>query len=205
MKKRHIYLGALLGALILGSIVHSRPFYIFTTGDVLAYYLGLLLLLIPNVLFFIFVKDKVKSEIRYKGLYIGFSLGVCDIVVFGVIGLLDPSTVVYGLNSFLYYIITLLPTVVMVVYLVISIKNNESDLKDNIGLFVMVMSFTLFMLSPMKGFYLYNDSIVTFLGRFLKFEVLTSYIFEGKLIYLFSTIGFFASSYFKYRFLEDLS
>ncbi len=202
--KKTIYLASVLISIILGIIIHSGQALALSTESVIRFYFGLFVIMIPNLFFLYFVRDKIKTEKLYQGYFLGYCLGVFIIIIFAILRVLDPSDVTFGLNSILYWLLVFLPTLIMGLGFWLSLKNRLFLLSENLGVIIMMLAFTLFMISTMKGFYIRGGNVLAFSGRFLHIGTFFDYAFTGSIVYALTYLSFIASTFFKYRTLESI-
>lgn len=199
--KKTIYLISVMICFVLGSIIHSTIKDVLSTLGVFKYYLGLLMMLIPTLLFFYYIKYKIRSDKRYLGYFLGFLTGVLIVIIFGLFRLSDPSNVYRNIPIILYWIIVFIPTAIMLFYPIKSLITHTSSFKENLYLFIYVLSFTIFMISTIKGFYV-GSSVYSFTSQILNIKVLFHYATNNSINYALTFITFLASVYFRYRYLD---
>ncbi|BCR35224.1 hypothetical protein [Mariniplasma anaerobium] len=201
MKKNNskIYFVTVIIALVIGIVLH---YSVRSVGDwkaFMLYYVPLLLLFIPTLIFWLKKIEEVKTSIPLLILTSGITLGVLIIIVIAVVRFTNDNILTFGTTSYyiMIYGVSLVIFVGIVWYWIEEIDSTKKILYSLIGL-----AFIFFMFSSLKGFYIYDNNVYGFNGPFMRWDLFWSYMFQN-LIYTLALLFFPISIYSKYRLLEE--
>lgn len=185
---RKNYLMITVFALILGVVFQQvlrasgpRDYYV-------NYYLPMFFLLIPSIAFWISQKEEILQYNSLKLLTGSYVLGVSILIIIGLykISNLGDLPISYGMGKLIVYGISASIIAGAVWYLV------EGDFGNTkISYFLIALTFVIFMLSDLRGFYFLNGDIYSFGAPFLKMEMIQFYVIEnGKFILVYLSFPF---------------
>ena len=185
--------------IFVGVMLHYN---IRTINDWIAYilyYMPLFLLLAPSLLFWSKKWSDVRESKPLLLMISGILIGILIIFMIAIIRLTNQGKIPFGTTVyyFLVYGVSLQVLVGIIWFIMQEIDWTKKVLYSLVG-----MTFVFFMISSIKGFYIYDNNVYGFSGPFMRWIVFWGYMFQDikyTLVFLFFPVSVYA----KYRLLED--
>ncbi len=194
-----IYLIGVVIAFVLAVVSHSSMESVLGSKAYVLYYLSLLLLLIPSILFWFKKKDDIKTSKPLLLLVCSYAFGILVIAGVAITKIIYPDTNLF--NDTLYYILVYIPIIGSLASAIWIWFDKTYEKNVKIYYAIIATCFSFFLISTLKGFYLLNNGAVSFSAPFLAHKVFWSYLFES-VKYFLALISFPFSVYAKFNILS---